>query len=459
MSQHEPGRHQAADPGASSASEHVPPRDRNAAASPHESEPAPTSSTTRPTDHPSASIEVGVEDVGAFRPRGAGEAATERGASHLAAHGIAALVSDPQRYEPLARRYCDLMAVVSGGILIGIVLILLGLAAPAPTIPIVEFVRTYPAPAMFLGTLYAGASGLLFHVEYQGRWWWPFGRHTATAEADPPGVAPPPTRPPLLRGPRGASARSLLRGVTATSLACNVLLVALLTTHPAWCPAALCPSPQYIVVTNPRAVHDANLEAYLVAVQSSAYVLTRDPAAYTLTSLPSPTSDQPPPAAVPLGQQTDTTAYRIVIGVHDVQRDTPYSIILERVALIVDDVEVMPSPLNVWASGTPATYQGEPYQVIYHGQQQGETLLAALEAGGPGAQVQLKPGEADTLDLQVVGLAPAYLDFSVVVTYRLATDTQARPPLRLRQRFAVAFSDVHGWHPYQLQNGRLAASG
>jgi hypothetical protein len=210
--------------------------------------------------------------------------------------------------------------------------------------------------------------------------------------------------------------------------------------------SALCPAPQLVV--NPHGIHDANLEFYFTAFQSTYYEIPGDPTQYSLNN---------PPESIG-AQRLDEQApppYRVVLGVHSLQQGR-FGILIQQVALLVVAVPRMPNPLQVWDAGAPLTYQSDPFQVTYHGEQAGAQLPATL-VSLPGGHVQLTPGEADTLDIQVDSQRDVDLQFRMQLTYRVFNET-AYHTLTLPNLFEVVFSTASNWHLFQFQGGQLVPS-
>lgn len=238
--------------------------------------------------------------------------------------------------------------------------------------------------------------------------------------------------------------------MSATSFLLSSTLLAVALVRPAWCPSALCLPPQLIPITYPQGIHDSNLEVYFTAIQTSSYVLSRNPTSYTLKDLPR--SDQPESIGAQRIDEKTFSPYRVVLGVHSLQQGR-YGLIIEKIALLVKQVPLTPYPLNVWINSPGLDYHSNPYQVMYKGQAVG-TMLDAVYTPIPYAHVQLAPGEADELDVQVVSGTIADLQFQVQITYRVSDESQLHT-LTLPNVFEVVFSEVSNWHPYHLQDGHL----
>lgn len=148
--------------------------------------------------------------------------------------------------------------------------------------------------------------------------------------------------------------------------------------------------------------------------------------------------------------------YRVVLGVHSLQQGR-YGLLITQVALEIRQVPRMPRPLNVWARGSTLDYHTNPYLVVYSGQGPRDTLPARYLPIPYPAPVQLRPGEADELDIQVSSRIVADIQFLVHVTYRVTNESQLHQ-LTLPPSFEIMFSDASNWNKYQLQNGYFARS-
>src|SRR6266568_2037897 len=228
--------------------------------------------------------------------------------------------------------------------------------------------------------------------------------------------------------------------VTIATPIVSVIFLLVILIQPPWCPAKLCPAPK--LVTNPQGVHDSNLEVYFTTIQSVSFAIPGNPAQYTLNNLPKSTG------AVLLGRQESHTLYKVVLGVHSVQQGR-FGLFIEQVAIVIKQVPVIPSPLNIWTVGDVLEYNSNPYEVLYLGQGAGDTLPAS-NVKPPYAHQQLAPGESDELDLQIVSVRAVDLRFSVQITYRV-TDEHQSYTLTLPKIFEVIFSNASNWHPFSLQ--------
>jgi hypothetical protein len=222
------------------------------------------------------------------------------------------------------------------------------------------------------------------------------------------------------------------------------LLLLLVVAHPSWCPRSLC-----TIVTNPHGANDGTLEIYKTAVQSAAYVMTDNPSKYSLSNLPQSIAAQ----RIDVG--TSEYPYRAVVSVHSLL-SSGYSILIERVEVVVTQVPVTPNPLNVFIRGPSTVYQTNVYSVLYQGEDVGVSLPAVYRTV-PLGHLVLAPGETDTLDLQVNSSVPADLRYRVRVTYRVANEA-AEHSLTVPDTFEVVFANGANWHPYQLTNGQLISS-
>lgn len=238
-------------------------------------------------------------------------------------------------------------------------------------------------------------------------------------------------------------------GISTTSFLISSLLLATILVRPSSCPALLCPQQQVTTqaITNPQGVHDANLEVYPITVQGDYFVIPGNPPAYSLNDLPQTIG------AVHLDKKAPSSLYRIVLGVHSLQQGH-YNLLIMQVALDIKRILFIPPSLNVWAKGSPIDYHANPYLAVYKGQGPGD-VLPATYTPLPYAHVQLAPGEADQLDIQVSSQVTADVQFSVQITYRIANEAQLHT-LSLPQTAEVIFSDETNWHEYQIQNGHFS---
>lgn len=242
---------------------------------------------------------------------------------------------------------------------------------------------------------------------------------------------------------------------TAISAVSTTLLVALLATvliRPSWCPSAICPAPIRVIRYHPYGMHDANMEAYFLASQTFAYVLSGNPG-----------QDTPPTVGASALPSMFTSAiriddpnfipYRAVVGVHSEQSGTPYGILIDQVAIVVLSTNSAPTPLNVWEQ-LPLNYHTEPYLVEYHGEPAGAHLPVTFQPL-PASHVQLEPGGSDELDIQVTSRVTGEMRFQVQVTYRVTNEDHDHT-LTVPVIFDVVFATGANWHVYQLgPNGHL----
>lgn len=253
-----------------------------------------------------------------------------------------------------------------------------------------------------------------------------------------------------------ASAARRVRAVVSVTMAALLVLMvsipaAVALIRPPWCPTILCPPAK--AVTNPNGVHDANLDVYLIAIQSAAYVIPGSPGQYTLNHLPGSIGALRTDGKALDGSagSVQSTPYRVALGVHSLQGS--HGIVIEQTALLVRQALPLTHPFDVWVTGESRNYNNNIYQVIYRGQEAQATLPANYML--PDSHVQLAPGEGDSLDIELTSRVPMDLQFAVQVTYRVITDSQVHT-LVLPQVFEVVFlSPSASWRLYQLQNGHF----
>lgn len=246
------------------------------------------------------------------------------------------------------------------------------------------------------------------------------------------------TRGSLALWERGFSLRFVVANLIATSNTALLVLVLLVGLgHPSACAAASC-SPLI------PGTHDANLEVRVTAVQSTYFEIPGDPSHYSLNHLPTTIAVQPLDAVV-------RVPYRVVVGIQSVQQGR-FGLIIHQVALKVVQVAPAPAPLNVWAQPT-REYNSNPFQIPYTAELPGAVILTPPES----LDVQLAPGEADDLDIEVTAKAALDLRFQIQVNYRV-TNESAFQTVTLPDVFEVVFASAFTWRLYQLQDGQLVPS-
>jgi hypothetical protein len=233
---------------------------------------------------------------------------------------------------------------------------------------------------------------------------------------------------------------------TAISLVSALLFVSLLSLvliRPSWCPAAICPPP--VLVTNPDGEHDANLEVFYTATQSAYYTIPDAPTQYDLGHLPDTVGARL--------AGSNSLPYRAVVGIHSLQRNTRFGLIIERVALQVETAGPVSKPLNVWMKGAPLEYNSNPFLATYRTEKTGQTLTA-FYAQSPHTGVQLRPGESDELDVEVRAEVSVHLSFRVQVTYRVSDQVESHS-LTVPHLFDLDISSQDNWHLHQFEDGQF----
>ena len=248
----------------------------------------------------------------------------------------------------------------------------------------------------------------------------------------------------------------LLMLATATSTTCCIFSTTILIVvlaRPPWCPTLLCSPLKTVttIATNPKGIHDANLELYFLSFQSSSYVIT-DISPGKLATVP---GDKDPRSigAVRIDSQS-SSLYRVVLEAHSLYQGK-FSILIDHVTVLIKKVPPGPRPLRVLTKGPPLKYEANPYQVLYIGQEPGQALPARY-LPVPYAGVQLSSGESDQLDVQLISHVPADIQFQMQVKYHIAGILPEKEyTLTLPTVFEVVFSDAENWHQYLLQAGRF----
>jgi hypothetical protein len=229
--------------------------------------------------------------------------------------------------------------------------------------------------------------------------------------------------------------------ISYTSSFFLLVVLLLLLIRPAGCPTAICPTPQRILVFHPQGIHDRNLEMYFIANQSTFYVIPGNPSQYTQSNLP-----QAIPALHTDGEKS-LLFYNLSIGLNSLQQGH-FGMIIEEVNLAILQVAPLPHPLNVWNdTSSYVHYENEnQYRGIYLGQQAGAVIPTDYLRFQYGF-VQLKPGEADQIDIHVISRIEANIWFTVQVVYRIDNESQLYT-LRLPQQFEIMFANKSDWHLY-----------
>ena len=322
---------------------------------------------------------------------------------------------------------------VAGATVIAVILMLFGLNSYSPNSPAAVLVKTHVLLTVLVIALF-----IVF--TFFAQW---YLNHSVAPDGGSP------RRP--VSGLFRLSLISILAGVTALSVLLSLTLVLLTITRPGICPTWICPAPVHVAITQPKGVHDSHMEVYLVAVQSSTSVVTQPVTSATTASMP--TNPETAVAAVKTGAPSSPEdAYRVIVGVHSLITGDS-SIVIENVQLAIDATLPVPYPLNVWERGEARNYIANPYLVVYSGQPAGAVLNAEYRPV-PFAHVKLSPGEADSLAIEVHANVISGLRFHVIVTYRVATQTQVHT-LVLHTPLTVVFSATANWHAYTLSNGAL----
>ena len=308
-----------------------------------------------------------------------------------------------------------------GSAVIGVVL---GFSALPSSIPLLGLLRLHPPVGIgFLVILL----GLLILAPLLGP-----GDSGSTSPASP-----------------GPGPRTRLLLATAVSTVSALLFISLLVTvivRPSWCPNEICPAP--VLVTNPLGVHDAHLEVFPAALQSATFAMPNAPATYSLSQ------NNLPREIGALRIDETYPPYRVVVGVHSLQRGANDSLTIQQIAVVLDRVSQPDQPLDVWNAGTDANYNSDPYQAIYRGEPSGAHLIA-FSTHTPPTHVLLREGQSDEIDLQLTSKQIGALWFHVEVTYSLNGGDFAQHTLSLPHQYAVVFADQTNWHLYQLQDGHF----
>jgi len=241
-------------------------------------------------------------------------------------------------------------------------------------------------------------------------------------------------------------------GMSTASFVISSTLLVIVLIRPAWCPNTLCFFPQ-ISTYGP---HDTNLEVDFTAIQSPSYVLENAPSMYSLSSKNLPRSDdQKSIGAIRIDVRKLSSPYLVAFNIHNL-RSVGFSMIIEQVALVVEQLPSIPHPLNVWSQPPSLVYQsGNLFSVTYGGQDV-HAVLPATYVPLPGEHMQLKPVETDSLLMRIIPhvIAATALRFSLQITYRFANESR-RYTFNPGYVFEVVFAKTPNWNTYHLQDGQL----
>jgi hypothetical protein len=305
--------------------------------------------------------------------------------------------------------------------------LLLGVASAPSTIPVLALIRSHPAIGFGLGALL-----LLILIIAPLIGGSQDTQVSSAASEDTPEASRPRTR---------------LLLATATSLVTTALLfslVGLVTIRPAWCPTSICPAPQLIIVTNPNGVNDGVMEAYDLAQQGDAFVMTQDPASYTFDNLPSTLS------AVELGVTTFPS--RAVIGIHSLQRNSRYGLIIDGVDVLLDKAMPVAEPVSVFLAGASLSYNTNVSNFTYKSQLAPPITVPTT---APAVTIELEVGGSDDLAVQVMSQTEISLQFRLLVRYhQLVGDPHTRT-LIVPHAFGVDFIAPAHWQPYIFAGGKM----
>src|SRR5206468_7509265 len=111
--------------------------------------------------------------------------------------------------------------------------------------------------------------------------------------------------------------------------------------------------------------HDANLDVYFISFQSTTYVIPGNP--QKPDYIPN-SADPRSIGAMPLNAAATTAPYTIAIGLHSLYTGI-YSILIDKVMLLVTNVNAVPDPLHVYPVVLLTKYSTtNPSRFVYQGQ-------------------------------------------------------------------------------------------
>lgn len=244
----------------------------------------------------------------------------------------------------------------------------------------------------------------------------------------------------------GRGLRALVAASTTSVIVAGVsslLVLSVVLVRPAWCPATLCSKPPGLQPPPEQ------LAADFTAFQSTTYVLARDPAGYRLQDLPG--GARPTDVAAVAAADGGDAPYRVAITL---RVPTGAGLAIDQVGLAVVDARPPPVSLRVATIGPTASYRNNPYRVHYDGQPRGALVPATYAGPQRLGFVQLQPGQAGELSLQVVSAQPVDLKYRLRIAYRGAGEATPRR-FEVPILFEAVFSDQRSWQRFQVRDGRL----
>jgi hypothetical protein len=205
------------------------------------------------------------------------------------------------------------------------------------------------------------------------------------------------------------------------------------------------PSPQ-----NEGEIQDQNLSVEFIDMVSPSFVFPDDPNRY-------PGGYTPPTNISAVLLPKNTISYcDIIVAVKNL-RFGGVDILIDDIALKLQQIPVIPRPLRIWMPGASTTYNAYPYPVTYQGQSLDQLPNQLLDAAPP-QNIILQParsdhvGESNQLSIQVMSSVTVYLQFQIQVSYQIANAARVYT-LTLPRIFRVVFSDASNWQEYILKNG------
>ena len=315
----------------------------------------------------------------------------------------------------IAQAWNGLVASIASLAFAGIISILLGLNSLPQSIPLVALVHSDPVWAVGICLAFVTITVFSFLLIRST------GNPQPSRQND---------RPSLPRLPHVAFPTI----ISTTSFALFASLLATVLLRPSWCPAALCPPSSIIYAQN--SVHDSNLEMYYTDLQTDYHAIPGNPAQYNSTNAPHS-------IGVVRVDKEATQSYRVIFTLHSVRR-SGYDIIIDQIAVNIQDVPITPQSLNVWYRGSPQ-YLNYPFVANFTGQTAGAMIPATFDTPVP-TILELASGEADTVGLQITTTSLADVRFSINVRYRIADESTISAPLTLPGIFEVIFTDGSNWH-------------
>src|SRR5260370_12243465 len=125
-------------------------------------------------------------------------------------------------------------------------------------------------------------------------------------------------------------------------------------------------------------------------------------------------------SAVLLNRDPSPHPYRIAVGLHSLHQGK-YSILIDKVMLVIKQVVPVPHPLRVYIKNLLVTYQTNPYLFVYAGQVPRQDT-SDIYTTVPYPHLQLLSGESDQLNIEINSHLAPNIHFQLHITDHIANE-------------------------------------